>query len=191
MKVQDGENIIHEMRPEPQILVIWFFTKCLAAAFAGMFFMFAFSGIFGGIFAAFELEWTGSLINIGFARLATIAILFLVLFLTLALLYCKYLRRTYVYYITNRRCVFHGGIIRRVERSIPYHKVTDVEISQNIIERILGISSLRIFTPGTGSMMATPFGGQRAEIEFVGLKDSQTPAEAINELLRKFINTGE
>ena len=109
----------------------------------------------------------------------------------LGLIYCSYLRRTYVYYVTNQRCIFHGGILRRIERSVPYHKITDVEMSQNFIERMLGISSLKIFTPGTGSMMASPFGGQRAEIAFVGLKDNETPATTINEIVRKFRATGE
>ncbi len=87
------------------------------------------------------------------------------------------------YYVTNQRCVLHGGIWRKTVRSIPYHRITDVEASQNAIEQLLGISSLRIFTPGTG--------GQGAEISFEGLKDNQTPAASINEILRKFEATGE
>ena len=64
-------------------------------------------------------------------------------------------------------------------------------MSQNIVERILGISSLKIFTPGTGSMIFSPFGGQRAEISFVGLKDNEAPSISINEILRKYKSTGE
>jgi len=64
-------------------------------------------------------------------------------------------------------------------------------MSQNIIERLLGISTLKLFTPGTGSMMVSPFGGQKAEISFVGLSDNETPAESINNILRKFKSTGE
>ena len=111
-------------------------------------------------------------------------------FLVLGMIYCEFLRRTYVYYITNQRCVFHGGIIRRIERSVHYHKVTDVEMSQHIIERILGISTLNIFTPGTSSR-AGDSSFQKAEISFVGLKDNESPAETINGILRKFRATGE
>lgn len=111
--------------------------------------------------------------------------------LLLALIYCRVLRKTYVYYVTDQRCVFHGGILRRIERSVPYHKVTDVEMSQNIVERILDISTLKVFTPGTSSMQTSLFGGQRAEISFDGLKDNETPASTINEILRKFRATGE
>jgi len=111
-------------------------------------------------------------------------------FLMLGMIYCEFLRRTYVYYITNQRCVFHGGIIRRIERSVHYHKVTDVEMSQHIIERILGISTLNIFTPGTSSRVGES-SLQKAEISFVGLKDNESPAETINGNLRKFRATGE
>lgn len=109
----------------------------------------------------------------------------------IGLLYSECLRRTYVYFVSNQRCVFRGGIIVRVERSVPYHKVTDVEMRQNIVERMLGISKLNIFTPGTASVVNSPFGGPRAEISFVGLADSETPAATINETLRGFKATGE
>jgi len=187
MKLQEGENVIHELRPEPNVLGIWFFTKCLLAAFTGAFLVFWCFGFFGGMFAAATKSnspWP--IVTGGFAALIIAPVL-----LILGLIYCGYLRRTYIYYVTNQRCVFHGGILRRIERSVPYHKITDVEMSQNIIERILGISSLKIFTPGTASMKAFPFGGERAEITFVGLKDNEPPARTINEILRKFRSTGE
>ncbi|MFH2137454.1 MAG: hypothetical protein ABII88_02960 [Candidatus Omnitrophota bacterium] len=34
-------------------------------------------------------------------------------------------------------------------------------------------------------------GGQKAEISFIGLKDNESPAATINEILRKFRATGE
>ncbi len=192
MRLIEGEQVIHEMRPEQNILVIWFFTKALPFAVVATFIinmllvwalwlpgvlglgkrpdeLFIFSS--GGIFAA---------LGIG------------CLCLLVGLIYIVYLRRTYVYYVTNQRCVFHGGILRRVERSIPYHKVTDVEMSQNIVERILGMSRLNIFTPGTASTYGSyPGGGQRAEISFVALRDSETPANTINEILSRYRATGE
>lgn len=187
MKLQEGENIIHELQPESKVLGIWIFTKCLPAAFISAFLSFWCFGFFGGMFcAATQSKSAWPIAAGGIMALIAAPTLFI-----LALIYCSYLRRTYVYYVTNQRCVFHGGILRRIERSIPYHKITDVEMSQNIIERIIGISSLKIFTPGTGSMVASPFGGQRAEITFVGLKDNETPATTINEIVRKFRSTGE
>lgn len=187
MQLQEGESIIHELRPEPQVLGIWFFTKCFPAAFIGGFIIFWFFGFFGAIFASSMRSDSPCPLAVGGVGALIVGCILLVF----GLIYCSYLRRTYVYYVTNQRCVFHGGIIRRVERSVHYHKITDVEMSQNIIERILGISSLKIFTPGTLSMPAFPFGGERAEITFSGLKDNQTPATTVNGILKNYKATGE
>ncbi len=184
MKVQDGEQIVHEFIPEKNILWIWFFTKalpvCLIGGGAG-FGLVVVSGFIFNFGGESDFSFIGGIVG---------AIILGLGFLMLALIYCEFLRRTYVYYITNYRCVFHGGILRRVERSVHYHKVTDVEMSQNIIERILGISTLNIFTPGTSSRGSNS-SFQKAEISFVGLKDNESPADTINGILRKFRATGE
>jgi uncharacterized membrane protein YdbT with pleckstrin-like domain len=184
MKVQEGEEILHELVPERAVLWIWLFTKTLPAGLAGGGAGFGMFGLLGLIFSFGGAR--------GFSFIGGIAGAVIVGpgLLMLALIYCEFLRRTYVYYITNQRCVFHGGIIRRIERSVHYHKVTDVEMSQHIIERILGISTLNIFTPGTSSR-AGESSLQKAEISFVGLKDNESPAETINGILRKFRATGE
>ncbi len=48
MKVQDGEQILHELMPEKNILWIWFFAKALPVGIAGggaAFGLVGFSGI--------------------------------------------------------------------------------------------------------------------------------------------------
>jgi uncharacterized membrane protein YdbT with pleckstrin-like domain len=187
MKAQEGESIIHELRPESTVLWIWFFTKSVLAAFVGGFLCFWCFGFFGGILGVARRTDSSFPIAVG----AVMALIVASVVLVLALVYCSFLRKTYVYYITNQRCIFHGGILRRIERSIHYHKITDVEMSQNIFERILGISSLKIFTPGTASMKMSPFGGEKAEITFVGLRNNELPAATINGILRRFKATGE
>ncbi len=163
--------------------MIWFFTKCVIPGLFCAFLTFAPLSVFGDVSAA---ERRAGIVRALIAAVAACSVVW-----ALVLVYCVYLRRTYVYYVTNQRCVFRGGILQRIERSVPYHKVTDVEMRQNIVERVLGISKLNIFTPGTASVVNTPFGGPRAEISFIGLADSETPAATINETLRKFKATGE
>jgi uncharacterized membrane protein YdbT with pleckstrin-like domain len=182
MKLQEGEILIHELRPEPIVLRILLFTKCLPAAFVGAFLCFWCFGFFGGMFSTHHPAEGGGPFAAGWITALVAAPVILVL----ALVYCDSLRKTYLYYVTNQRCVFHGGILRKSVRSIPYHKITDVEMSQNILEQFLGISSLKIFTPGPSSAE-----GQGAQILFVGLKDNQTPAATINEILRQFKATAE
>ncbi|KPK86255.1 MAG: hypothetical protein AMJ81_01695 [Phycisphaerae bacterium SM23_33] len=186
MKLQEGETILHEARPERAVLWLWLFTKCLLSGAIGSFF--AAGGAMSVLIITVDV---GGWKQVPFFLIIPAAAAFgAAVFLSAGLIYCAYLRRTYVYYITSQRCVFHGGILRRVERSVPYHKITDVEMSQNIFERVLGISTLRIFTPGTASVSPqAPW--QQAEITFVGLKDSDTPADIVNDQLRKFKATGE
>ena len=181
MKLQEGEEMLHELRPERGILGIWFFTKVVPATLVTAILALVGAIVFCNIGGR---PSEGRLLGAGIAGIVVV-----VGMLLLALLYCSGLRTTYVYYVTNQRCVFHGGILRTVERSVPYHKITDVEMSQNIVETALGISTLNIFTPGTGSV--TGVGGQRAELSFVGLKDHETPAETINNILRQYRATGE
>ena len=88
------------------------------------------------------------------------------------------------------RCVFIGGIIKRVERSVPYHKITDVERQQFIFERVLGFWSVKIFTPGTASSKKTFFKQADAEIDFDGLLESEIAADTINTFVRKVKDYG-
>ncbi len=93
--------------------------------------------------------------------------------------YLIYLRQTYRYVITDRRCIFIGGILKRIERTVPYKKITDIQRSQNIIERLLGIWNVQVFTPGTASIQM----GQakaRAELNFDGLTNSEALYQTIN-----------
>ena len=191
-KLIHDEEVLHELRPEPKLLVIWFFTRCLPFAFAGAGISLMLLGVLFNSIDSTHLVPT--IIN----RTTLIIASFVIVFgpVVIAFLYSVYLRRTFVYYITDKRCIFHGGILRRVTRSVPYHKITDVEMSQNIVERMLGISSLYIFTPGTASIRRSNVffsfeRGRGAELSFVGLIDNETPAKTINEILRKYRATGE
>lgn len=177
MKLQQGEEILLQTRPEPNILVIWFFTRCLALAIIGLSSSFWF---FVYIAVTFKLGSEDWVFIVALAKASLAAFLVLVL----SFIYQVYLRRTYTYYITNLRCVISCGIIRKTSKSIPYTKIINIETGRNIIEKILGISTLGIFTPGTESILNTTlFGKQKPNIAFVGLKDCQTPAQIILTLL--------
>jgi len=186
------EEVLHELRPEPKLLVTWFFTRCLPFAVVGAIISFTW---FGVLFTYIDTE---HLVATSVNRTTLVIASFFIVFgpVLISFLYSVYLRRTFVYYITDKRCIFHGGILRRVTRSVPYHKITDVEMSQNIVERMLGISSLYIFTPGTASIRRSNVifsfeRGRGAELSFIGLIDNEAPARTINEILRNYRATGE
>jgi len=203
MKLDTGETLELDLNPNEKILVIWFFTKTITYSVATMFFVFMALFFINTINLLSEAEleeenkteisqnitqadtpkdkeeknidhpftimadyWGWALALVGLASV-------------IIQVYLIFLRKTYRYIITNRRCIFVGGILKRIERTVPYKKITDIQRSQNIIERMLGIWNVQIFTPGTASMQI----GQakaRAELNYDGLLNSEELYEAIN-----------
>ncbi|VAW52925.1 hypothetical protein MNBD_GAMMA05-1868 [hydrothermal vent metagenome] len=204
MKLDTGEILELDIKPNEKILVIWFLTKTITYSVATMFFVFMALFFINTVSLASDIElkkesnveinknieiietpedktnknkidhpftimvdyWGWALALVGLASI-------------IIQIYLIFLRKTYRYIITNRRCIFVGGILKRIERTVPYKKITDIQRSQNIIERMLGIWNVQIFTPGTASMQI----GQakaRAELNFDGLLNSEELYEAIN-----------
>ena len=177
MELQQGEEILLQTHPEPNILVIWFFTRCLPLAIIALALSFWFFVALAVFFELGSEEW---LYIVALAKASIAAFLAL----ALALIYQVNLKRTYVYYITNLRCVISCGIVRKTSKSIPFTKITNIETSRHIIEKFLDISTLGIFIPGNETILNTTlFGKQKPNIAFVGLKDSQTPADIIIQIL--------
>jgi uncharacterized membrane protein YdbT with pleckstrin-like domain len=182
--LQEGEQVLWVGRPEKKIYVMWFFTRVLLM-----------SALISGIVA--YLTVVACVIYAAahhmkaptFYLVPSVLIFVVPVVLVCALFYYHHLLRTFHYTVTSQRCVFEGGIFVRRRRSVPFHKITDVEVNQNIIEQGLGIWSLKIFTPGTGSVGVPGF--EKAEIVFCGLLDADKPASIIQDTLKKFKATGE
>jgi len=208
MKLDDGETLELDIMPDKKILVIWFLTKTITYSVATMFFVFMALFFVNAINLASEVEpevkditeisqsktttedkdnVTKKDIDHPFSIIVNYwgSAIALVVFASLLIqIYLIYLRKTYRYIITNRRCIFVGGILKRIERTVPYKKITDIQRSQNIIERMLGIWNVQIFTPGTSSIQI----GQakaRAELNFDGVLNSEELYEAINRHTQK------
>ena len=177
---QHGEKPVYHENPKTSILIVWFFTRTL--------------------WISLVMGWALSLLLLPFIAISQIKsgaetkfsiflgpfisgpeMLIWIIPFILVFIYHVFLIRTYEYYITNRRVIFKGGIVRKKMRSVPFRKITDVETSQNIIEQMLGISKLHIHTAGTGTA--------KAEIVFVGLEDSNIPERQISNALRRYENT--
>lgn len=169
INLQDKEKVLYKGWPQPAVLFFWFFKSLLISLV-----IFWFFGIFGftifiplaSVFGVFSL-----------AVIGIYALGFLFLF-AIVFIYHIYLRKTYEYYATNQRVVFKGGLLYKRTRNVPYHKITDVEISQNIFEQILKIYTLRVHTAGMG--------GPMAEVRFIGLDDPREAEKIISKELKKF-----
>lgn len=183
--LDEGEKILWEGEPVSSVVGIWFLTKGLWFAFMGGFLVFWCFGFFGGMWAAAtkQEQFNPFLTAVGVLKWVV------PLCLAVAFAYLIQLRRSYRYFVTNQRVVFIGGLLRKKRRSVHYHKVTDVEVSQNLLEQIAGLRSLKIFTAGTSGMGG--WGMERAEIEFQGLKEADQAERLINNTLKSYRATGE
>ncbi len=209
MRLDDGETLELDVQPNEKVLVIWFFTKTITASLAVMLCIFMLTFFIDVFNFSSEIEVQNNqedaisqnvekpalestnlnikteppkdiahplssvLENWAWATFIIFSSVFVIQ------VYFVYLRKTYRYVITNKRCIFIGGIIKRVERTVPYKKITDIQRSQNIVERMLGIWNVQVFTPGTASIQV----GQtkaRAELNFDGLVNSEELYEKIN-----------
>ncbi|MHB9286037.1 PH domain-containing protein [Halobacteriales archaeon Cl-PHB] len=56
--------------------------------------------------------------------------------------------RRFDYELTDDTFDISSGVLSRREREIPYHRIQNVDVSQNVIQRSLGIAELRLETAG-------------------------------------------
>ena len=170
MQLQNDETLIAEVRPERALLKKWFFTKGITAAFIGGFLTFWAFSFFGGF-----IFQTGD----GFRLGAVLAVPIGIIVLICAHIYTRFLLKTYIYAITDKRVNFQGGILRYADRSVQYDRITNVEKSKNFFERLIGIESIWVHTAGFSGKQS------KAEIVFEGLKDADHLLSEINKLKQK------
>ncbi len=56
--------------------------------------------------------------------------------------------RRFDYDLTDDTFDINSGVLSRREREIPYHRIQNVDVSQNVLQRTLGIAELRLETAG-------------------------------------------
>jgi len=64
-----------------------------------------------------------------------------------------YVRR-YEYTVTGDTFDINSGVVSRREREIPFERIQNVDIAQNVVQRAFGIAELRLETAGGGSSEA-------------------------------------
>lgn len=73
--------------------------------------------------------------------------------------------RRFHYELTADTFDINSGVVSRREREIPYHRIQNVDISQNVFQRLLGISEVRLETAGGGETEAKLQYVERTEAE--------------------------
>ena len=182
MRFASDESVIFNLQPSHKLIYIWLFSKCLVHGIAAGFLSYAAAYFYIG-FSAIKGDPRIKIIFSIDAVLITIAIG--TIGWLLSFLYHRLVLRTVSYVITDKRCIYSGGILRKVTHSAPYSKITDVETSKNIIEQILGISTISLFTPGTASVNPRNYRRPIPELFFQGLVDAEDVAQHITERLNQ------
>ena len=78
--------------------------------------------------------------------------------------------RRFEYELTDDTFDIRSGVFSRREREIPYGRIQNVDISRNVLQRLLGISAVNIETAGGGSTEAviqyvSEFEGNRLQLD--------------------------
>lgn len=99
---------------------------------------------------------------------------FVLLIEIFVLWYIPALFKTLEYRIDDAGVLSKGGVFWRKESTVPYQKITNVDITQGPLERVFGLSKLHLQTAG----QAGPE-GSKAELVVYGMQDG----EAIKEII--------
>ncbi|MCX6818567.1 MAG: PH domain-containing protein [Candidatus Aenigmarchaeota archaeon] len=89
---------------------------------------------------------------------------------------------TVIYKLTNNEMVWRRGVWFRKTGIVPYNRITNVDISQGPISRVLGIASLHIQTAGYSGQ--NKGFGDSAEIKIEGVENSEEVREVIMNFVR-------
>ena len=107
------------------------------------------------------------------------AILIILAAIIFAFIWAKLTYRFYLYELTEEGFRKEYGVIIKKYVTIPYERIQNVNILRGVLDRLLGLSSLKIFTAGTGG---SGVGG--AEGLLPGLS-KDTAEELRNELVHR------
>ncbi len=83
-----------------------------------------------------------------------ISLLILLTAIGLAFCWCKLSYKFYHYELTEEGFHKEYGVVVKKYMTIPYERIQNINIYRGILERIMGLSALRIFTAGTGGTEA-------------------------------------
>ncbi len=104
----------------------------------------------------------------------------LLLFIIPLVIYNVFLRKSYQYIITDNGVKIKGGIFTKITKDVPFSQITDVNISQNILEKALRIYELHIQTAGSKSIVET-----QPEISFLAIQDPNIPKNLILQYIQQ------
>jgi len=105
-----------------------------------------------------RLIWVLVIVSLGSASAGLpreLVVGFVVGGLALALGYQALYYRRFEYDLTDTTLEIRSGVLGRRAREIPYHRIQNVDISRNVVQRALGIAAVDVETAGGGETEAS------------------------------------
>ena len=123
------------------------------------------------------------------APLLIIGIVLVQRLFALALVRLDFEKRWYL--VTDRSLRVREGVVRLREMTITFANIQNISISQGPIQRLLGISDLRVDTAGGGSQKKEQSGEENLHgVRFRGVNNAEEIRDLINTRLRQLKDSG-
>jgi len=127
-----------DRKPEKRITLLWFIQASIVAGIV--------SSITTGILSVF---------NQGFS--ANVLILFLTIGNILAAVHTVYRYRSWKYEIKKDHIYLEHGVLVKIKTMVPFVRIQHVDTQKSILDRLLGVSSVVVYTAGSrGSDVSIP-----------------------------------
>jgi uncharacterized membrane protein YdbT with pleckstrin-like domain len=179
MHLLAGETVLLNAKPARGVATVWFFTKAVPQAFLVTVLAFLPWMLFN------SPPERGQPAPYSFATgIGVLASVFVVA-AVVGYVYVLALARTYEYAVTDQRFLFSGGILRKVRHAVEHRRVTDVQLSENIVEQVVKLSSVSLFTPGTASVRPNAKNQPMPELRLEGLPNGEEVMAVVSECVRK------
>jgi len=170
------ESLGEPRRLDGSVRLQWVVGSTFGALFGSL----ATTVVFRIVGGRIGFETTGSL-PLGFGRLSVaVGLGALALFLALATLRAVLLYRSWRYEVRSDSLYLTRGVLTRVQTVAPYVRVQHIDTRRSPVERLLGLSSLVVYTAGS----------RGADVTVPGLTDDRA-AELQSRLKRLAIATEE
>ncbi|PKN78762.1 MAG: hypothetical protein CVU48_07350 [Candidatus Cloacimonetes bacterium HGW-Cloacimonetes-1] len=108
--------------------------------------------------------------------LFSVLLVIAVILLSLSLLYISAFYKTLEYTIDQDSIRLKKGVFWRSRTTVPYNKITNIDITQGPIERLLRLSTIHIQTAGTSGGRQS---GMPAELVMYGIRDFEATKDII------------
>ncbi len=135
-------------KPTIIILILWLLWTTLSC---GGLYAFIYSGI-----APDDIKFANTTFSIIYVSICVFAILYF---------------KSIIYVLDNKYITRKSGVLWKKRRSLPLEKITNLDVRQGPLERIIGFGQLWLYTPSTGS--------DRPEEKLIGIVDPHSLRETI------------